>query len=278
MSAAEEIVLYNQTEKAQFVTVSGGKGGIGKTFFSVNLAVELKNRGYKVLLFDADINLANVNILLHIDENNRFQDFIDGNIALPALIQKGVGGVDAIYVGDDLDQILEVDERQYSTLLEGLTQIENKYDFIIIDTGAGLNALNMKLMILADRNILLANPEATALVDLYRVIKIMAKKLPEIRYEVVVNKTASADSAARIYSNISETVTRFRLNASLSFLGYILEDGKRVFESIQKRIPLLILHDTGKIQECFRLVTDAFLKGEKLRRRFYFFYNLLRRK
>lgn len=272
-----EVRRESQADKAQIVAVSGGKGGIGKTFFSVNLAVELRSRGYKVLVFDADVNLSNVSILLHIDETKPFMGLIEKKTPIDTLIQRGVGGVDAIYVGDDLDRILELDDEQYKTILQGLAEIESQYDFIIIDTSAGLDEFNAKLMVLADRIILLANPEATSVVDVYRVVKVMAGRVPGIRFELVVNKAGSAEGAARLYSTLAETISQNNIRTHLDFLGYVLEDGKRVYESIQKRTPLLILHSSGNLNECFKLLSDSFLKGQQRRRRFRFFYNLFGR-
>jgi flagellar biosynthesis protein FlhG len=278
MNDNKDLVPFRQQERAQIITVSGGKGGIGKTFFAVNFAVELKNRGYKVLIFDADINMANVNILLHIDENKKFQNFINNSISQEQLIKKGVGGVDAIYVGDDLTKILDIADDEYNKIISGLAKIEKDYDYIIIDTEAGLSKLNMKFMLLSDRVILLTNPEITALVDLYRVIKIMSLQKPGISLDIVVNKTPGAENAANVYQNIVETVSQFHLKTSLAFLGFILDDPKRVLESIQKRTPLLILNSSGSIRQCFQLLTTAFLKNAERKRRFQFFYSLLGRR
>ena len=278
MNMNKDLIPYRQQERAKIITVSGGKGGIGKTFFSVNFAVELKNRGYRVLIFDADINMANVNILLHIDENRKFQNFIDNNISLEQLIQKGVGGVDAIYVGDDLMKILDITDDGYNKIISGLTKIETDYDYIIVDTEAGLSKLNMKFMFLSDSVILLTNPELTALMDLYRVIKIMSLQKPGISFDIVINKTPGAENAAKTYQNIIQTVSQFHLKTSLSFLGYILNDPKRVLESIQKRTPLLILTSSGSISQCFQLLTTAFLNKAGRKRKFQFFHSLLGRR
>ena len=266
-----------ETDKAQIVAISGGKGGTGKTFFAVNLAVELRARGYKVLVFDADINLSNVSILLHIDESRPFMDFVHREAPIDALIQKGVGGVDAIYVSDSLDHVLDLTDEQYETLLQGLAGVESEYDYIIVDTSAGLDDLNTKLMVLADRIVLVANPEATSVVDVYRVIKIMASRVPGIRFDLVINKAVTAESAAALFANLCGTASQNKIQTHLEFLGYIPEDGKRVLESIQKRTPILVLHQTGRLNECFGLIVDTLLRGQQRRRRFRFFYNLFGR-
>ncbi|NOY08083.1 MAG: MinD/ParA family protein [Spirochaetes bacterium] len=270
------VMLYRKKAKhAQIITVSGGKGGVGKTFFSVNFAVELKNRGYKVLIFDADINLSNVNLLLHIDENNRFKDYLKGKLTLPEIIQKGVAGVDVLYVGEDMDKILEISSDQLTTLVKELKKLESIYDFIIIDTSAGINEMNLKLMAKSDRVVMIANPEITSLVDLYRVIKITSKKKPHTHFEIIINRTLHPDSAARIYKKIAETISMFKIKTSVSFLGYMLEDPRRVLESIQKRIPYIILHENGQIGGCIKLIVNSFLRNKKPVRKFSFFHSLI---
>lgn len=274
----KNVVLYRKNgNNAQIVTISGGKGGVGKTFFSVNFAIELKNRGYNVLIFDADINLSNVNLLLHIDESNRFEDYLNGNAAIEDVIQKGVVGVDVLYVGEDLDKILKLNDAQLNMLIQGLKELEKKYDFIIIDSQAGINELNLKMLANSDRIIMIANPEITSLVDMYRVIKIASLNKPNIQFEIVVNKASRADSAARIFKKVSETISMFKVKTSVLFLGYILDDSKRVFESIQKRVPFLVLHENSNIAECFKIVANSFLRNKKPRKKISFFASLIGR-
>jgi flagellar biosynthesis protein FlhG len=276
MNQKNELIPYKRSRKrAQIVTVSGGKGGIGKTFFAVNFGVELKNRGFKVLIFDADINLSNVNLFLNIDENKDFEDFLQNRVPIGDIIQKGVGGVDVLYVGNNLNSILTLEKKDFNTITGGLVQVENDYDFIIIDTQAGLTELNLNLLLLSDRNILITNPEITALVDLYKVIKVAADKKSGLYFEIVINRSYGAGSAARIYEKISQTVSQFGIRTSLSFLGFITDDSRRVVESIQKRIPIVILHQSGSINECLRMIANSFLRNVRPRRKFPFFYGLL---
>jgi flagellar biosynthesis protein FlhG len=264
-------------KRAQIVTVAGGKGGIGKTFFSVNFGVELKSRGFRVLIFDGDINLSNVNLLLNIDETRNFRDYLQGNIGIGEVIQKGVGGVDALYVGDELNSILSLNDQDYSALNEGLMKLEESYDYIVIDSQAGLTELNQRLLLMSDRAILITNPEITALVDLYKVIKVAATAKSGIQFEILVNRVLNVEHAARVYDKISKTVSEFGIRTSLSFLGFIVDDPKRVVESIQKRIPIVVLHQTGNISECFRMISESFLRHSRPKRKFPFFYGLLER-
>ena len=277
MTEKKDIVPYDKKSTTEIVAVSGGKGGIGKTFFSVNFAVELKKRGYRVLIFDSDINLSNVNLLMHIDGNNSFQDFLDNKIPIEGLIQKGVGGVDVLFAGDDMDKIVSFEDGTLDVITDGLSKIEMNYDYIIIDTQAGMNDFNIRLMVNSDHIILITNPEITALVDLYRLIKVMAAKKDKANFKVVINKAKGGEGAVKIYEKIYNTVAEFKIKATLSLLGYINDDSLRVIESIQKRTPVTILHEYSPLTGCFKLITDTFIMRKKEKRKVSFFQSLFGR-
>jgi flagellar biosynthesis protein FlhG len=278
MKDKTDLVPYGGSKQgAKVIAVSGSKGGIGKTFFAVNFAVVLKNRGFRVLVFDADINMSNVNLFLNMDEESSFSDFLDSRVEIRDTIQKGVGGVDVICAGSDFEVILTLGEEELERIRKGLGQIESEYDYIIIDTQAGLNALTLGLILSSDRNILLTNPEITALVDLYKVIKLVSGKKRGTQFEIVVNKAGGPQEATRVYQKISQTVAQFGIKTNLTFLGYIVEDSRRVIESIQKRTPIVLLHESGSVNECFRLITNVFLKDIRIKKRRPFFYGLLGR-
>jgi flagellar biosynthesis protein FlhG len=278
MKDKTDLVPYGGSKQgAKVIAVSGSKGGIGKTFFAVNFAVVLKNRGFRVLVFDADINMSNVNLFLNMDEESSFSDFLDSRVEIRDTIQKGVGGVDVICAGSDFEVILTLGEEELERIRKGLGQIESEYDYIIIDTQAGLNALTLGLILSSDRNILLTNPEITALVDLYKVIKLVSGRKRGTQFEIVVNKAGGPQEATRVYQKISQTVAQFGIKTNLTFLGYIVEDSRRVIESIQKRTPIVLLHESGSVNECFRLITNVFLKDIRIKKRRPFFYGLLGR-
>jgi flagellar biosynthesis protein FlhG len=263
--------------KAQILTIGGGKGGIGKTFFSTNLGVSLQSRGNRVLIFDADINLSNVHLLLNVDFNRNFGDFLAGSISITDVIQKGVGGVDILFAGEDFQSGFSLDNRALATITNGLANLESEYDFIIIDTQAGLTELNQKLLLLSDRSILITTPEITALVDLYKVIKTAAADTSGLHFNIVINRVQNIEHATRVYKKIYQAVSQFGIKSSLSMLGFIVEDQKRVVESIQKRIPIVLLHQNGSIAECVRIISQAVLGRAGKARKIPFFFQLLER-
>ena len=263
--------------RAHIITIGGGKGGIGKTFLSTNLGVALQSRGHRVLIFDADINFSNVHLLLNVDFNRSFDEFLKGNITIGDVIQKGVGGVDILFAGEDFQTSFSLGDEAFDTITASLTRIEGEYDFIIIDTQAGLTELNQKLLLLSDRNILITTPEITALVDLYRVIKTASSDKSGMRFDIVINRVQNVEHATRVYQKISQTVSQFGIKSSLSLFGFIVEDQKRVVESIQKRIPIVLLHQKGSIAECIRIIANALLGRAGQRKKIPFFFQLLER-
>jgi flagellar biosynthesis protein FlhG len=278
MQKNKELVPQSYSHKAKIISISGGKGGIGKTFFTVNFAAELTDKGYKVLIFDADINLSNVNIMLHINSNKNFKDYLDDKISFEDVIQKGLCGIDVVYVGDELKRIMHVDDNKLQRLYNSIRQIENNYDFILIDTQAGVHDFNIKLITYSDQIILLANPELTALVDLYKMIKILSSYKKNIHVYIVVNKAGGAENASTIFLKIKHTIQEFRIKAAVSFLGYIVNDTQRVVESIQKQTPLVLLNESSNVRQCFALTANAFLKTTRPVKKKLFFMDLLRRR
>jgi len=270
--------MNKNSTKAQIITISGGKGGIGKTFFSVNFAIELARLDYNVLIFDADINLSNAALLLHINNKNDFSTFLNGEIPVDDVISKGVGGVDLLHTGEDLTDFLELTEEQYKVLLEGLNTLEDKYDYIIIDTAAGISNFNTNLMMHSDLIFLITNPELTALLDLYKLIKIVSHKKPGINFDLIVNKTKSGINAIKIFEGISKTINQFKIETNVNFMGYILEDRDRVLESIQKRVPISILHEHGKIGGCIKLIVKNLIGKDESKKKIPFFSSLLNKR
>ncbi len=252
-----------RNESPRVISVSGGKGGVGKTFFSVNFATELRSRGYRVLIFDGDVNLSNVNLLLHIDENNRFRDFLDKKVGIDELVRKGVGGVDVIYAGDDLNDNFSFSDDELDYFAEELSKIEKNYDFIIIDTQAGMSDMNRRLIEDSEAAVMIANQEITSLVDLYKTIKLLASRKPGLPFQIVVNKSPNPERAVKIFQGVRDTLLANNVQASVQFLGFILDDPQRALASIQKRTPVRLLGDSGSLGGCFRLVADTYLKSNR---------------
>ena len=246
--------------RARIITVSGGKGGVGKSFFAVNFAAALSLAGNKVLIFDADVNLSNVHLMTHINSNTRFDQFLKGEKKLKEIIEKGVGGIDVIYTGNDLGHLIKLDQNEINLLHKSLFGLEMSYDYIIIDTAAGLDELNINLMLLADTVIMVTTPVITAMTDLYRVIKIVSERSPGKIFDIVINQVKEAGEAADTFRKIAAVISKFKINSVPNSLGFILDRKDKVNNSIQKRVPILILDGNDDISACFKLIMKSYLK------------------
>src|SRR5690606_13767454 len=125
--------------------IVSGKGGVGKTNISTNLALTLADKGKRVLLFDFDIGMGNVNILLGTTSNSNISAFLQDDVPLKSIIQHTANGISYISAGNGLNEVMEMDNRMYNRLLDGLSELQAEYDFIIFDMAAGATttALNI---------------------------------------------------------------------------------------------------------------------------------------
>lgn len=245
---------------AKIISVTGGKGGSGKTFCSVNLATELASRGNKVLLFDADINCSNVFIMINVKPGNLFQKYFEGGATLKETIVESPHGVSVISAGVNILRFIQFEnEYNLSRLTRDLKELSSEYDFVIFDHAAGISQETLKFYEISDEIIFVANPEVTALTDLYRVIKVVVTNNLCDNLNLVVNKVKNIDWAVNLYREVTSVMSRFKLNKELFLLGPILSDEEHVIMSIQKRTPLVKLFPKTPIKGGFSLAVTRLL-------------------
>ena len=245
---------------ARIISFSSGKGGAGKTLCSVNFASELVSKGYKVLVFDIDINCSNVFILLQVKPQSKLQQYFEGDITLKDCVLNSPFDIDVISAGVNIQKLLQFESDFYlSKLANDLKTLSDEYDYVIIDYAAGITQSMIKFYDISDDIILVANPEITSLTDLYRLIKmICSNKITEKIY-LIVNKVKNIDWAVNLYKEIKKVVDKFELNIELNLLGPILFDEEKVMMSIQKRTPLIILYPRTPIKGGFSLAVTRYL-------------------
>ncbi len=172
MSAATD----TEREPSRVIAVSSGKGGVGKTSISVNLAIALASRGKRVCVFDADTSLANVNILLNIAPRHTLEQVLDGSRRIEEILVQGPGGITIVPAASGIAQFASLDFKQQTLLLQALHVLEQQFDYQIIDTAAGISENVTTFLEAADHCVLVVTPEPTSLTDAFALVKVLQRR------------------------------------------------------------------------------------------------------
>ena len=235
--------LVGKKEAIRVVSIASGKGGVGKSSVAVNLAVAMSRLGIRVLVVDADFGLANVDVMLGVTTKYDLSHFLRGERALREIIQLGHEGVRFISGGSGVNDLLNIDEGQLTGLLEGLVSLEAPIDFIILDSGAGINENILQLALASSETIVVTTPEPTAILDAYALVKTIVKRDGSHPIHVLINKCENMKEAIRVQAGFIEVVGR-HLGKNINPLGLIMYDHD-VPMSIKRQVPITVSDPDG---------------------------------
>lgn len=209
---------------AKIVTISSGKGGVGKTCTSVNLAILLAQQGYKVCLFDADANLANVNIMLKLVPEYTLHHVISGQKSLSDItIDKAE--ISIIPGASGLADFVSLTAEQQQRLLNAMRELKTKYDYLLIDNAAGINENVLSYIKFSDHGIIVISPEPTSLTDAFALVRVLQKRGNNKILNIIVNNAAHEEAANKIFKRFSAAVEK-HIGCQLNYLGCIVSDDK----------------------------------------------------
>lgn len=247
-----------RNNKARIITVTSGKGGVGKSNFVVNLGMSLVKRGKKVLIFDADIGMGNDDVLMGIYPKNNVLDLINGKITIDEAIIEGPYGIKLLPGGSGLNNIEDIDEIKRRIFLNKIEELEG-FDYIFIDTGAGISRSVLAFIACCDEVILVTTPEPTSLTDGYSLIKAMNHFNIKNKASIVVNKVLEKEEGERTFLKFKSAVNKF-LKVDVDFLGYIYED-KKLILSVRKQTPFIIEYPKCDASICIESISDSILNS-----------------
>ena len=226
--------------KSRVITVTGAKGGIGKTCIAVNISLALKKLGYNTLLIDADIGFSNVEIELGTISKYTLYDVLYNKRKIIDIINEGPLGLKYITSGGDFDFLKS--DMDFDIFLNNIRILDYYSDFIIIDTGAGINSTVQKFINAADEVLVIITPEPTSIMDAYLLIKnLLAKKNTVIN--IIVNKAKNYNEYKEVFNRFNSVVSHF-IGVKINDFGFLLEDG-RISECIKAQIPILIKYQNS---------------------------------
>ena len=223
---------------SRIITVTSGKGGVGKTNTSVNTALYLANQGYSTCLFDADMGLANVDILLGYYPEYTLEDVLLKKKSMKDIIIKTPSGLDIIPGGSGVKMLADPDQGHVEYLLESLSELEG-YDFFIFDTSAGISKNVISFCVTSPEIVLVITPEPTSITDAYALLKILCLNNIESTVMIAINQCMSMEVANKLYSKFKEVV-RKNLKIDICPLGTIPLD-PHVSKAVKEQKPLVSL-------------------------------------
>jgi len=243
------------TRPMKVIAVGSGKGGVGKTTFSINLGLALTQLGHRVTLLDADLGMANVDVLLGLEGSLNLAHVISGEYTLSQIIQQGPGGLKVLAGSSGISSLTRLDPIQFNRLAAGFRDLEEDCDILILDTGAGISELVLMFLSVADELIILSNPEPHALMDAYSLIKVLVSQNPELLPKIVMNRCDSEAEAQSCTRTLMNAAKQF-LNINPVFLGWLPVD-LMVTRSLKDRFPLLLAHPQQKFSRHILQIAQA---------------------
>ena len=202
------------------ITVTSGKGGVGKTNVVVNLAVGLARVGKRVLVLDADLGLGNIDVLLGLVPRYTLEQVLCGSHHLSDIILQGPAGIQVLPAGSGLPHLTSLTDSQQLILQTELEYVAGTVDVLLIDTGAGVSPNVTYFAAAAQETIVVVSPEPTSLTDAYALIKVLSRQHRERRFNVLVNMVKNQREAAQTFRKLDVAAERF-LNIRLEYLGFI---------------------------------------------------------
>lgn len=242
--------LPTQTGAARVIAVSSGKGGVGKTNLVTNLGITLASRGKRVCIFDADTNLANINILLNINPPYTLQQVLSGEREIEEILVDGPAGLQIVPAASGIAEFVELGRVQQERLLTALKQLESRFDYLLIDTAAGISDSVLNFLQAAPYTVLIITPEPTSLTDAFSLIKVLKQRGLNHSIFVVVNMAPSATNASAVYKRFKEVVAKY-LRLNTRFLGYVLSD-KELTRSVIQQKAVVMRVPSGVASRCIR--------------------------
>ncbi|MCK8826295.1 MinD/ParA family protein [Natroniella acetigena] len=245
---------------AYVYAVTSGKGGVGKSNFTANLALGLQQEGKKVMVIDADLGMANLDVILGVSPTYNLSHVIGGEKELGEIIVDGPDGLALIPGGSGLEELANLSSYQINNLINCWNKIDQKFDIILIDTGAGLTNNVIKFVLAADEVIIISTPEPTSITDAYGVIKVIAKHDQGATIRLVVNQAENSKEGNKVADRLVKTAHDF-LKLEINLLG-VLPTDKAVTKAVRRRRPFFLEFPKAQVVKSTNQIVAKLLDKE----------------
>lgn len=242
------------------ISVTSGKGGVGKSNVVSNLAIALSAQGKKVLLIDADLGLGNLDVLLGLSPVYNLNHVLNGEKSIMDILIDGPAGIKIIPAGSGVQELTSLGHHQKMKLLDELDMLEEHFDILIVDTEAGISENVTYFTVAAQEIFVVVTPEPTSITDVYALIKLLATRYSEHHFKVLVNMAKDSEEALEVFRKLANVAGRF-LDISLDYLGCVVKDEK-VVEAIKRQKAVTELFPDSEASQCFVTLAKRVLENK----------------
>jgi flagellar biosynthesis protein FlhG len=221
----------------QVIAVSGGKGGVGKSNISVNLSIALAELRRRVVLFDADLGLANVDVLLGLKATHTLADVLAGTHSLMDVLVTGPAGIKIVPAASGVQKMAELSAAEHAGLINAFNELSDQVDVLIIDTAAGISDTVVSFVRAANEVVVVVCDEPSSITDAYALIKLLNKEYDMQRFRVIANMTRNPSEGTSMFNKLNSVCERF-LDVTLQFVGQVPFD-EDVRNAVRKQKALL---------------------------------------
>ncbi|WP_159884364.1 MinD/ParA family protein [Paenibacillus puerhi] len=252
--------VLKDEKSTRILTVTSGKGGVGKSNFTLNFALGLQQKGYKVLVFDADIGLANIDVLMGVTSKYNLYHLLKREKTVWDIIHTGPLGLQFIAGGSGFNDLIRLTEEELDYFADQVSQLNGHVDFIIFDTGAGLSKETLKFILAAQETIVVTTPEPTSITDAYAIIKMVHSMDYEVSFRLVVNRVLDWKEGRQTADKLSMVAKQF-MNIDIPTLGYVMDDS-HVSKAVRKQVPFSIAFPDCPAAKSLSELTNNFLTNQ----------------
>ncbi|MFC5735006.1 MinD/ParA family protein [Cytobacillus gottheilii] len=244
--------------KTRTIAVMSGKGGVGKSNISLNMALTLSGNGYKVLLIDMDIGMGNIDILMGTSPPYTIADFFQNNVGLERIIVSGPQSLHYIAGGTGLSHFIDFDPMHMSRFMDEFQQLLYQYDFVFFDMGAGISEHSSKFILSAEDIIVVTTTEPPSITDAYAAVKHVKLLNDRIPFHFIVNRVQNEKEGKETFQRINGALKKF-LGIETAFLGSIPDD-QNISMAVKRQIPLVLYNDRSPAAKGIKQVADLLIK------------------
>ena len=287
MDQAEQLrKMMQQSEskpKARVITVTSGKGGVGKTSISINLAIQLTRLGKRVVVFDADFGLANIEVMLGVRPKYNLADMMFRGKDLADIITQGEEGISFISGGSGIQELASMNREQVMFLTSRLIALDKYADVIIVDTGAGISDSVLEFVLASTEVLLVATPEPTSITDAYALLKALNRKEEFVKehtsIKMISNRVKNDSEGQNVYEKMSVVSEKF-LNIPITYLGPVPMD-EQISKAVMRQKPVSVINPDAPSAKAIKQIAEKLLELETeeisdKRGMFQLFSNLIR--